>query len=86
MCIVYGATRTLVADQFIIPSWSMSPTLVPGDHVVVNKLIMGARLYTDFDFRQGGQELKSVRMKGKRRLRHNDIVVDHRRLYWLEDL
>lgn len=75
MCIVYGATRTFVADQFIIPSWSMSPTLVPGDRVVVNKLIMGARLYTDFNFRQGGQELKSIRMKGMRSLKHNDIAV-----------
>ncbi|MCM1516744.1 MAG: signal peptidase I, partial [Paraprevotella sp.] len=68
-------TRTFVADQFIIPSWSMSPTLVPGDRVVVNKLIMGARLYTDFNFRQGGQELKSIRMKGMRSLKHNDIAV-----------
>ncbi len=72
---VYYGTRTFVADQFIIPSWSMSPTLVPGDRVVVNKLIMGARLYTDFNFRQGGQELKSIRMKGMRSLKHNDIAV-----------
>ncbi len=72
---VYYGMRALVVDQFIIPTWSMSPTLEPGDRVVVNKLIMGARLYTDFDFKQGGQELKSVRMKGLRGLRHNDIAV-----------
>ncbi|MCM1373294.1 MAG: signal peptidase I [Bacteroides sp.] len=73
--LTYYGTRTFVADQFIIPSWSMAPTLVPGDRVVVNKLIMGARLYTDFNFRQGGQELKSIRMKGMRSLKHNDIAV-----------
>ena len=73
--ILYLGGRTFVADQFIIPTWSMAPTLVPGDRVIVNKLIMGARLYTDFRFRQDGQELKSIRLKGMRGLRHNDIVV-----------
>lgn len=73
--LLYLGGRVFVADQFIIPTWSMSPTLVAGDRVVVNKLIMGARLYTDFDFKQNGQELKSMRMKGLRRLRHNDIAV-----------
>lgn len=67
--------RVFVADQFVIPTCSMAPTLVPGDRVVVNKLIMGARLYTDFEFKQDGQELQSVRMKGLRGLMHNDIAV-----------
>ncbi|MDE5561506.1 MAG: signal peptidase I [Bacteroidaceae bacterium] len=75
MAVAYCAVRIFVADQFIIPTWSMAPTLIPGDRVVVNKLIMGARIYTDFDFVEGGQELRSMRMKGLRRLRHNDIVV-----------
>lgn len=75
LIVLYLGVRTFVADQFVIPTWSMAPTLVPGDRVVVNKLIMGARIYTDFDFRDGGRELKSVRMKGLRQLKHNDIVV-----------
>ncbi|MDE5980780.1 MAG: signal peptidase I, partial [Bacteroidaceae bacterium] len=75
LALLYACVRIFVADQFIIPTWSMAPTLVPGDRVVVNKLLMGARIYTDFDFREGGQELKSVRMRGLRRLRYNDIVV-----------
>lgn len=75
LMVAYYGTRAFVADQFIIPTCSMSPTLVPGDRVVVNKLIMGARLYTDFDFKQCGQELRSVRIKGLRGLRHNDIAV-----------
>lgn len=75
LALLYAVVRIFITDQFIIPTWSMAPTLVPGDRVVVNKLIMGTRIYTDFDFREGGQELKSVRMKGLRRLKHNDIVV-----------
>ena len=75
LTLFYAVTRIFVADQFVIPTWSMSPTLVAGDRVVVNKLIMGARLYTDFNFKQNRQNLKSIRLKGVRRLKHNDIVV-----------
>lgn len=36
LALLYLVGRTFVADQFIIPTWSMAPTLVPGDRVVVN--------------------------------------------------
>ena len=42
--------RVFVCDQFEINGESMSPTLVSGDHVLVNKLLMGARIYTKYDF------------------------------------
>ena len=71
---LYGG-RIFIADQFIIPTESMEPTLIPGDRVLVNKLIAGARIYTDFDFDPNGQDLKAVRLKGIRKLRHNDIAV-----------
>lgn len=40
----------LLFDYFTVPSESMCPTLMPGDKVIANKLILGARIYTDFDF------------------------------------
>ena len=67
--------RAFAFDYFRIPSNSMCPTLRPGDEVVVNKLLMGARIYKEFDFDLNGQELKAWRTKGVRPLRHNDIVV-----------
>lgn len=67
--------RVFVFDYFTIPTGSMLPTLNPGDKVIVNKLLMGARIYTEFDFSTKGQELKSFRLKGIRRVKHNDIVV-----------
>lgn len=76
--LLYGAwllTRICVMDYFTIPTVSMSPTLLPGDKVIVNKIKMGARIYTDLDFNIEGQELKSFRTKGTRQLKHNDIVV-----------
>lgn len=76
--LLYGTwllMRTFLVDQFIIPTESMEPTLMPGDRVIVNKMIMGARIYSDFHFNQEGIELKSWRTRGLRRLQHNDIVV-----------
>lgn len=67
--------RMLLFDYFTIPTGSMKPTIQPGDKVVVNKLVFGARIYTDLHFNTTGQELKSFRMKGLRSLRRGDIVV-----------
>ena len=65
----------LLADQFIIPSESMRPTLIPGDRVLVDKTVMGARIYKTFDFDPGGIELQSWRTRGRRGVRRNDVVV-----------
>ena len=70
--------RAFVADKFIIPSDSMRPTLVPGDEVWVNKLLMGARIYTDFHFDRKGGPLHSFRTRGLRPITYNDIVVFNR--------
>lgn len=78
IAIIYGLwllMRVCVFDYFTIPTGSMLPTLKPGDKVVVNKLLMGARIYKNYKFSSKGQELESFRMKGIRNVKHNDIVV-----------
>ena len=78
LAILYGLwllMRICVFDYFTIPTNSMIPTLKPGDKVIVNKLLMGARIYKSFEFSSKGQELQSFRMKGIRSVKHNDIVV-----------
>lgn len=83
--LLYGAwllARMLVFDYFTIPTESMYPTLKPGDKVIVNKLKMGARIYTDLNFNLKGQELKSFRMKGYSGVKHNDIVVFNEANHW----
>ena len=62
-----------VCDQFRINGESMQPTLVMGDHVVVNKLLMGARVYMKYDF--DDPDMESFRMPGIRRLRPGDVAV-----------
>lgn len=73
--LIWLLLRVFLFDQFVIPSDSMRPTLVPGDRVIVDKTVIGARIYSDFNFNPKGGELKSWRTKGKRHLQHNDIVV-----------
>ncbi len=66
--------RVFVAERFKIPTTSMSPTLNPGDHIWVNKLLFGARIYTCFNF-EDHAPLKCFRMPGMRKIKPNDIVV-----------
>ena len=72
---VWLLIRVFLFDFFSIPTYSMYPTLKPGDEVIVNKMLMGARIYKDLHFDQKGIELKSWRTRGIRPIRHNDIVV-----------
>lgn len=62
-----------VCDQFRIGGVSMQPTLRIGDHILVNKLLMGARIYTKYDF--SDPEMESFRMPGLRKLRPGDVAV-----------
>ncbi len=75
---LYALCRIFLVDRFHIPTSSMMPTLQPGDEIVVNKTLMGARIYTDYHFRKEGIELQSFRTRGWRHIKHNDIVVFNR--------
>lgn len=71
---VYFLCRIFIADQFVIPTDSMYPTLQVGDRVWVNKLISGARIYNDIDS-AGSCTLQSWRTRGLRRIERNDILI-----------
>lgn len=73
--VLWLLTRVIMYDQFITPTESMTPTLLPGDRIIVDKTIVGARIYSYFDFDTNGMELRSWRTRGKRSVRPNDIVV-----------
>ena len=68
----YGR-RALITDRFVIKGVSMEPTLHTGQGVWVNKLLMGPRIYTKFDF--DSSELHCIRLPGLRRLRVGDVAV-----------
>lgn len=75
-CIVlmaHYARRIFILERFKIPSNSMSPTLVSGDNIWVNKLKFGSRIYTSFDF-EDHAPLKCFRMPGLRKIRPGDVI------------
>lgn len=71
----YLLSRVFIADYFVIPTSSMEPTLKPGNKVVVNKVLFGARIYTDYNFTNNNYQLQAFRTKGIRDIRRNDILV-----------
>lgn len=52
--------RIFICDQFVVPSESMMPTLLPGDRILVNKLLAGSRIYSKLEFRQGVRSVRSA--------------------------
>lgn len=70
---VYALARIFFVDSFVVRGQSMEPTLNDGQRIFVNKLAMGARIYTRFDFES--PELKCFRMPGLKPLQPGDIAV-----------
>jgi len=75
--VLYFGLRVFLFDTYPVNTGSMMPAIQPGDRIVVNKLIFGARLYKNLDFLDGGA-LKTLRMKGFRGISYNDVVVFNR--------
>lgn len=61
-------------SSFRIPTVSMYPTLMKGDYVIVNKCIIGFRLFNIFDAVKN-KDISIKRMPGVRQIRKNDIVI-----------
>jgi len=60
--------------SFKVPSGSMEPTLGNGDHIIVNKMILGPRIFKDFEFfKSGNWEMR--RLKGIRAIKRNEVLV-----------
>jgi len=52
----------------------MEPTIMPGDHILMNKTVLGARLYKQLTFKDS--EIPYMfRIKGLREIQYNDILV-----------
>ncbi len=71
--IIAVSIPVLFYDQFKINGQSMEPTLQRGDHVLVNKLLMGARIYKKYDF--SDPELDCFRLPGFRKIHPGDIAI-----------
>lgn len=76
ICVVYIPLlcRAFFYDTFRIPTESMEPTLVPGDKVYVNKVILGPRIYRDLDS-VNSRRPETLRLPGYRKVKYNDIII-----------
>lgn len=69
--VVVIALRIFVFASFRIPSFSMEPSLLSGDFILVNKLIPGPRI----DFLRKNKDGQAVRLKGYHAIKRNDVLV-----------
>ena len=68
--------QIFVFTSFRIPTDSMEPTLVEGDAVLVNKLVLGARIF-NLNGAIRGERVKIHRMPAIRRVKREDVLVFH---------
>ena len=65
--------RTFVVEASLIPTSSMEDTLLPGDFMLVNKLVFGARIKGEIPW--VGIQIPEFRIPGFRSPMPNDVVV-----------
>lgn len=66
--------RIFVFASYKIPSPSMKPSILSGDYILVNKLVLGPRIFKNFDFLDSGK-IETKRLWGLRDVKRNDVLV-----------
>jgi signal peptidase I len=66
--------KVFLFASFKVPTGSMEPVILSGDFVLVNKLLIGPRIYQNFGFLRG-QKTPFTRIRGLNKIRRNDILV-----------
>ena len=66
--------KVFLFASFKIPTPSMAPAIKPGDHILVNKLIMGPRIYENWGFLKA-KRTKMKRIPGMSKVKRNDVLV-----------
>jgi len=66
--------KVFLFASFKIPTPSMASAIEPGDHILVNKLILGPRLYENWRFLKG-KKTKMKRIPVLSNVKRNDVLV-----------
>lgn len=77
LCVLFFIWCILVATTIVtfrIPTGSMQPTLKPGDNILVNKWMMGARVFDIWEVAEG-KETKIHRLPGVGKVKRGDVLV-----------
>ena len=62
--------------SFRVPTGSMSPTILSNDYILVNKSIMGARIFDIWEAAEE-KEVEIHRLPGLGKVKRNDVLVFH---------
>jgi signal peptidase I len=65
--------KTFIIGAIRVPSGSMESTLLPGDFVVINKLVYGARAPENLPFTES--RFPELRIPGLRKIARGDVIV-----------
>ena len=76
LAVVWLLLQVTCITSFRVPSHSMYPTLVSGDYILVNKWIMGARIFDIWEAVED-KEVKIHRLPGIRKVKRDDVLVFH---------
>ena len=68
--------QTTVFATFRVPTDSMQPVLLPGDNILVNKTLMGARIFDIWEAAED-KEVEIHRLPGIGKVKRNDVLVFH---------
>lgn len=74
LLVVWLLVEVTTVASFRIPTDSMQPTLQPGDNILVNKSIMGARIFNIWEAAEG-KEVKIRRLPGIGKVKPGDVLV-----------
>ena len=74
--VIYFLMQTTMICTFRIPTDSMHSTLLPGDNILVNKWVMGARIFNIWDAAEE-KEVEIYRLPGMGKVKRNDVLVFH---------
>lgn len=73
--VAWFSMRVFFFDRFMIYSCSMAPTLMPGDRILVDKTLSGARIYRNLRECLDDASLECWRIRGRRDYHCGDVVV-----------
>ena len=66
--------RLFFCNFYVVPTDSMEPAIIPGDFILANKWIYGARIFTGLKFDRNSDP-PMLHVPGVRNIRRNDILV-----------
>lgn len=76
LALVWVLVQVTSFTSFRVPSPSMYPTLMPGDYILVNKWLMGARIFDIWEAVED-KEVEIHRLPGLRKVKRDDVLVFH---------